>query len=292
MERRNVMNLSNPTSSDDATVNVIVHSMYKSTAHTSIITVRAPYVTDARAQFGLFYLVRCGHASSYPTFSERVTFTRRPLYLLDIRSRPDSTGHPRGEESTAQLLDLYLPPGNDIGHDWLAARKEGDTINLSGPWGSSWSLPRHRRFLLAIASADLAPLLLPVMHAALDQGARVSLLLYPESSYLATFASMLPLSVEVHTADTEAAWAAQLNETIPWADQIVVALPSGSLAQLTQQVKVKRFRLEPGFLAGLIHADYVCGFGACSLCAIPSRQGGFTRACVHGPVFDLAELYG
>jgi NAD(P)H-flavin reductase len=292
MERRNVMDLSHPTSNDDATMNVIVHSMYQSTAHTSIITVRVPSITDARAQFGLFYLARCGHASPHPSFSERITFTRRPLYLINIRSHSDDAGYPRGEESTAQLFDLYLPPGNDIGHEWLAARTAGDTINLSGPWGSSWLLPRHRRFLLAIASADLAPQLLPVIHAALDQGARVSLLLYPGSSYLTTFSSMLPLLVEVHTADSEAAWAAQLNETIPWADQIVVALPSGSLAQLTQQVKVKRFRLEPGFLTGLIHADYVCGFGACSLCAVPSRQGGFTRACVHGPVFDLAELYG
>jgi hypothetical protein len=33
-----------------------------------------------------------------------------------------------------------------------------------------------------------------------------------------------------------------------------------------------------------------CGFGACFGCVVPTREGGYVRLCVDGPVLDAAEL--
>jgi dihydroorotate dehydrogenase electron transfer subunit len=41
-----------------------------------------------------------------------------------------------------------------------------------------------------------------------------------------------------------------------------------------------------------VDADLACGYGACLACVVPLANGSLTRACVHGPVFDLLELAG
>jgi dihydroorotate dehydrogenase electron transfer subunit len=100
----------------------------------------------------------------------------------------------------------------------------------------------------------------------------------------------LPIAVEVRQAVTAAQWQQQLADTIRWADQIAVALPWATLPPLQQTIQQQRFRLEPGFVQALVPSDLVCGFGACLACVVPTRDGGYTRACVHGPVFDLTTL--
>ena len=53
-----------------------------------------------------------------------------------------------------------------------------------------------------------------------------------------------------------------------------------------------RLRLESGFALALVESDLACGYGACLACVVPLAGGSLTRACVHGPVFDLLELAG
>ena len=39
-----------------------------------------------------------------------------------------------------------------------------------------------------------------------------------------------------------------------------------------------------------LEAGMACGFGACFGCVVPTRDGGYVRVCVDGPVVDAAEL--
>jgi dihydroorotate dehydrogenase electron transfer subunit len=39
-----------------------------------------------------------------------------------------------------------------------------------------------------------------------------------------------------------------------------------------------------------LEAGMACGFGACYGCVVPTRDGGYLRVCVDGPVIDAAEL--
>jgi NAD(P)H-flavin reductase len=39
-----------------------------------------------------------------------------------------------------------------------------------------------------------------------------------------------------------------------------------------------------------LEAGMACGFGACFGCVVPTREGGYVRLCVDGPVLDAATL--
>jgi NAD(P)H-flavin reductase len=39
-----------------------------------------------------------------------------------------------------------------------------------------------------------------------------------------------------------------------------------------------------------LEAGMACGFGACFGCVVPTRDGGYVRVCVDGPVIDAARL--
>ena len=39
-----------------------------------------------------------------------------------------------------------------------------------------------------------------------------------------------------------------------------------------------------------LEAGMACGFGACFGCVVPTRDGGYVRLCVDGPVLDAASL--
>jgi dihydroorotate dehydrogenase electron transfer subunit len=39
-----------------------------------------------------------------------------------------------------------------------------------------------------------------------------------------------------------------------------------------------------------LEAGMACGFGACFGCVVPTRDGGYVRLCVDGPVLAAADL--
>jgi hypothetical protein len=41
-----------------------------------------------------------------------------------------------------------------------------------------------------------------------------------------------------------------------------------------------------------LESGMACGFGACFGCVVPTRDGGYLRVCVDGPVVPGAELAG
>ncbi|MBI3959116.1 MAG: hypothetical protein HY328_09925, partial [Chloroflexi bacterium] len=96
--------------------------------------------------------------------------------------------------------------------------------------------------------------------------------------------------VEVQTAPDEAAWERALIGAIPWADQICAGVPRSRYFALAESIQAKRFRVEEGFCQLLVQADILCAVGACLACVIPTANGGITRVCTHGPVFDLTRL--
>ena len=39
-----------------------------------------------------------------------------------------------------------------------------------------------------------------------------------------------------------------------------------------------------------LESGMACGFGACFGCVVPTREGGYVRLCVDGPVLDADAL--
>ncbi len=227
---------------------------------------------------GRYFLARCAEEMEGERTDWQI-YLRRPLYA--VQQRGD------------QWL-LHLPPDDDPGHTWLRRRAEGETVHLLGPFGNGFSLRDESHNLLLLADLTANPgglaLLAGLIEPSLDRGCRVTLILRSETPLDEAALSHLPIAVEVQTVPDEAAWQRAINEAIPWADQVAAALPAVRYSALAQAIKTRRFRLEEGFCQILVQADILCGVGACLTCVIPTANGGITRACTHGPVFDLTYL--
>ncbi len=100
----------------------------------------------------------------------------------------------------------------------------------------------------------------------------------------------LPVQVEVRSTTAESQWLRHIGSTVEWADQVCAGVSPRRFGELLSIVRNSRFRVDRNFAQILVNSDLLCGVGACLVCAIPTARGGFTRACVHGPVFDLTEL--
>ncbi|HXF62251.1 MAG TPA: hypothetical protein VNK95_11585 [Caldilineaceae bacterium] len=230
---------------------------------------------------GRFFMARCTDDSPDARRTDWTYYLRRPLLVAGLPS-----ALPTGPGQRIDLLPIFP---DDPGVRWLAARPFGSRVNLLGPFGQPFALPAHRRALLVLADAAWLPVWLPAIHAMLDQGGRVTLVLRGVAEPDAVL-PLLPLAVELRTAADEDEWARHLGETIRWADVAVCALPAPEYQALADRFRLGRFRLERGFAYALAPADLACGFGACLACVVPLPDGGMTRACLHGPIFPLERL--
>ena len=231
---------------------------------------------------GRYFLARCGVQNEAERWSNWQIYLRRPLFGV--------TAHPGLAAEEGDLWTLYLPLNNDPGYQWLLQQPVGQPINLLGPLGKGFTIQPQSRNLLLLTDAIRAPLLFTLIETMLDQGGRVTLLVHGDNEALATLMPLLSIPVEVHQATTEAMWTEQVRELTPWADQIALVLPNAQLPAAAALIRQHRFRVDANFAQALFEADLLCGVGACLACVVPVRNGGYTRACVHGPVMGLIEV--
>ena len=251
---------------------------------------------------GRYFLLRCSSAVGADREGDWSPLLRRPLFvcgrqahdqherwlLYPPQPRFDDSGYP--ELSTGGGQDAA-----DESFAWLAQRAPGDLLNLLGPFGNGFTLLPELQNLLLLADFEDDPAwfwkLLPLCEQALDRGGRVTFLIRSKrEEAVADLLPHLPIQVEVRTTKGEAQWLHQIGSTVEWADQVCAGVSPSSFGELLSIVRNARFRVDRNFAQILVDADLLCGVGACLVCAIPTARGGFTRACVHGPVFDLTEL--
>jgi dihydroorotate dehydrogenase electron transfer subunit len=179
----------------------------------------------------------------------------------------------------------------DPGIAWLSRRLPGERINLIGPLGNGFPQPVPSQNTLLATDLRRLPIMQPLIQAALDRRGRVTLIVRAEDD-LAPDAlhKGLPIAVELRLARNLDELVGHLQETLVWADRLCTALPELDAAKLTDLIRRTRLRVEPDFAHVLVQADLLCGSGACLACVVPTSGGGLTRACVHGPVFDLTRL--
>jgi dihydroorotate dehydrogenase electron transfer subunit len=194
----------------------------------------------------------------------------------------------------------------DPGIAWLRNRQVGEKLNLTGPYGTGFPLlPLTRRLLVLTDSLRLGRIM-PLIDDALDRGGQVTLLLLddaPDAIGDEALRAGLPLAIELHrlpiseaahgtSALRTGAWTAAVEPSLRWCDQLCIALDAAHLPPLADAIRRVRLRFDGGFAFALVDADLACGYGACLACVVPLANGSLTRACIHGPVFDLLELAG
>jgi dihydroorotate dehydrogenase electron transfer subunit len=288
-----------PSIHADGTLTAIVAAQPRVENGSLYLALALPTRLEAEQAAGRFVLARCGAQSEWERGEQWSIYLRRPLYVA-ARGRSGQNGQ-NGQNEDATVWQFCAPAVagdagdvEDAGYAWLAQRRVGEAINLTGFFGNGFPLPPLVRRLLLVTEAARLGLLAPLLDAALDRGNAVSLLLINAAGRpvdVAALRATLPLSVELHTVH-RGDWHSSLPPSLRWADQVCVALPASDLPPLAEAIRQGRLRLESGFAFALVESDLACGYGACLACVVPLANGSLTRACVHGPVFDLLELAG
>lgn len=269
-----------PALEADETLTALTHASQFVAGGLLLSVVLPPGVTRTRLA-GRYFLAHCGDPSPWGRAHDWTFYLRRPLFAAAWR--PATAEH--GERWLLTTPDL-----SDPGVGWLAARPAASPLNLVGPLGNGFTLPPRTRQLAVVSTSGRVAALLPLLHAMLDGGGRVVVLLQGESGIDPALRDLLPFAAEVQQAAPGAGWEASLRAVVGWADVVATALPGAALPALVEAVRAVRLRVEPGFAQVLVDARLACGYGACHACLTPLGNDRWTRACVHGPVFDLAEL--
>jgi dihydroorotate dehydrogenase electron transfer subunit len=266
------------------------------------LTLHAPELARS-TRAGQYLLVRCAEEGSYDPLLRRALFVGA------------------AEPALGQIGLLYEP--SERGLAWLAHGRVGDTIDVIGPLGRPFVLDGRTRNLLMLGSGPGLPALMLLAHEAAARGCAVTLLAGADDAGSLPPPFLLPGEAEYQTIvgkttdllsaqpggpkdgetgrqgdrkkkgkakqDASAVTVPVALSPISWADQIGAALPDDERSSLVAAIRAVKYRWERGFASALLHAPFVCGVGACGVCAVDLRRG--TRlVCSEGPVFDLRDV--
>ena len=166
--------------------------------------------------------------------------------------------------------------------DWLCAPpvpplwQPETRLDLRGPLGHGFELPSSAQRVAAVAPDGDCSRLLPLMHAALANGASMTLVIDrpPEE---------LPLQVEVQPLGA-------LVDVCRWSEYAAFDVKREHLPDLMASLGRAGVREVGGGAEALVRTPMPCGaLGDCGVCTVRSTRGP-KLACKHGPVFDLSLL--
>ena len=229
-----------------------------------LVCAKAPGIA-ATARPGQFVMMNCG---------QELTL-RRPLSIHQVAN-------------SNQLYLLFNIVGK--GTLWLSHCQKGDSLDLLGPLGNSFSIePASKKMLLLAGGIGIAPLTF-LAQQAIGQGKSVTLLLGASTANQLYPQQALPGGIQtiVTTEDGSAGKKGMLTDILPdfidWADQIYAC---GPLA-MYQTIATQKQHMEKPIQISL-EVRMGCGLGACYGCSIKTRHG-MKQVCRDGPVFNLEEI--
>ncbi len=236
------------------------------------ITVVTPNIAD-RFRSGQFLAVTVGGEHSG-------MLLRRPFAIHDVK--PDYGG-------TVEFLFSVRGAGTG----WLAERRSRDLLDVVGPLGRPFPLPRDPVNCLLVGGGSGGAPLFPLAHALRRRGCRVDFVLGAATAERVCAASGARRVAETATFTTEdGSFGARGRVTDPLGQVIEdarsdVIYACGPMAMLrTVTVVADAYEL-PAQVA--VEEAMACGTGICMSCVVPIvGDDGITRmarACVDGPVF-------
>lgn len=226
-----------------------------------------------RLQPGQYFLLRCGDLS--------ICYLRRPIFPASVET---------------DGFTLLLRPDPDPGWAWLLAQPLQATLDIIGPLGSGFPALDHIRALLLVGDTLHIGPLLGLMAQAVAAGVAVTLALGGRRANQLYPVAALPPAVEFQAAtiDGSLGHRGPVTDLLPgllsWADAVCAVGSTALYQTLKQQAAQVRLGLDRDFAFGLLtDVTLACGVGACLACTLDTADG-VKRACLDGPVFDLATI--
>jgi len=212
--------------------------------------------------------------------------------------RPFSIHHliiSNGQAEGLELLYKVVGKGTAI----MARQKPGDRVDILGPLGTGFIIPRQAKSIHVVAGGiGVAPMLFLVSQLYRDNfdfsncrvfiGGRSKEDLLCRDDFV-----KLGLKVDATTDDGSAGDQCLVTHPLELAvdhnppDMIVACGPMAMLACVIGIAEKHRIPCQVS-----IETMMACGMGACLGCAVDGRadQGRYLHACLDGPVFDAADL--
>ncbi|MFZ2095098.1 MAG: hypothetical protein WAV05_00540 [Anaerolineales bacterium] len=152
----------------------------------------------------------------------------------------------------------------------------GTELDLMGPLGYGFNLPRNLQRLGLIAMGETVSRLKPLIHSVAQ--VHTSITLFTDLSL-----PRLPAALEVSPL-------ALLKEALDWPDFMALDVPSTQISELRSVFGITDSASLPCPAQVLITTPMPCaGLAKCGACAVHARRG-WKFACEDGPVFDLSIL--
>jgi dihydroorotate dehydrogenase electron transfer subunit len=238
------------------------------------MTVVAPGVAEV-AKPGQFVTVAVGGPHTG-------MLTRRPFSIYQIRERGVYGG-------TVEFVFAVEGPGTA----WLAGRQPHQPIDIVGPLGRPFSLPREPATCVLVGGGYGTAPLFPLADALRARGCRVDFVMgaaREDRLFGALDAKRISATLTVTTDDGSVGYHGRVSDVLPdvlvktKADVVYACGPMGMLRA------VSRAANEAGIACQVAVEELMaCGVGVCMSCVLPVvGDDGLTRmvrSCVEGPVF-------
>ncbi len=232
---------------------------------------------------GMAELTRPGHFVAVQVGGlESSMLLRRAFAIYDVKERGVYGG-------TVEFVFAVHGKGTA----WLASRRPQDKLDLVGPLGQPFKLPKDPVTATLVGGGYGSAPLLPLASALRDRGCRVDFVLGAGSAdrlFGQLDAKRIASSIEVTTDDGSMGRLGRVSDVLPQlldrtASDVVYAC--GPMAMLRAVSELAAEREIPCQVA--VEESMACGIGVCMTCVLPViGDDGLTRmvrSCVEGPVF-------
>jgi len=244
-------------------VTTIITSNTEVMAGVHLIWLEAPDIAST-ARPGQFVMVRCGEES----------LLRRPLSIHQVD----------GKDKLAILFNVV-----GKGTEWLAQCKVGDSLDILGSLGNSFSInPASKNLLLVAGGIGIAPLCF-LAQESLTKEHRVTLL-YGTANVNRYPLHLLPPDLELVSSTEDGSLGNEgrvtdlLPDFIDRADQIFACGPLPMYKAMAQMPELKNKPVQIS-----LEVRMGCGLGICYGCTVKTKQG-LKQVCRDGPVFELDDI--
>jgi len=255
----------------------------------------------------IFDVTRFGDYTQFTVVAAGVARSFRPGQFVAVAvGGPDSSmllrrsfalyGVKPAQEYAGTVQFVVAPHGR--GTDWLVRQPVGAKLDLVGPLGVPFPLPREPVPAVLVGGGYGSAPLLPLAEMLLAGGSDVRMILGAATAgrlFGELAAKRLIGSVTVTTDDGSAGQRGRVTDPLPAAieqlgAQIVYAC--GPMPMLQAVGAVAQAHAIPAQVA--VEESMACGIGICMTCVLPVRGADgvsrFVRSCVEGPVFDAARV--
>ena len=232
---------------------------------------------------------RPGHFVAVAVGGENTAMILRRSFALLGATPP--TGQFAG---TIQFVVAEHGPGTR----WLVQRQPGEFLDVVGPLGTPFPLPKEPVPAVLVGGGYGTAPLLPLAQQLTGSGAPVEILLGAATAtrlYGEIAAKRLVGAVTVTTDDGSAGERGLVTEALPaairriGAEVVYACGPMGMLRAVGDIAAAHGIRAQVA-----VEEAMACGIGVCMTCVLPVRgadgRSRFVRSCVEGPVFDAAAV--